>query len=102
MRKQGSVTRGHIFDELGHLQREVELPGDLGVALLQFREMLLELVVTKQCVVVIRGIIDDAATELRGGGTDTQAQHEQANQNLSFHKTLSPFLHKSEGILWLW
>ncbi len=87
LRKQRPVAGRHVLDELRHLQGEVELAGDFGVALLQLNKVLLELVVAKQRVLVVGWVVDDSAAELRGRGTDAQSHDEQANQNLSFHRT---------------
>ena len=87
LREQRPVTGGHVLDELGHLQGEVELPGNFRVALLEFHQVLLELVVAKQSVMVVGWVKNDAIPELRGCGANSQSQHEQANQNLSFHGT---------------
>ena len=75
----------------GHLQGEVELVGDLGVALLQLNEVLLELVVAEQRVVVVGRVVDDPASELRGSGADAQSQLRANNQNFLFIE-LSSFL----------
>ena len=67
--KHCAVTRGHVSDECGHLHGEVELRYDLRVALLQLNEVLLELVVAKQRVVIVRWIVDNS---LRTGPTRCQ------------------------------
>jgi hypothetical protein len=64
------------------------LVGDLGVALLQLNQVLLELVVAEQRVVIVRRVVDDSATELSGGSDNAQSQLEDANQNLFFHRTV--------------
>jgi hypothetical protein len=92
LRKQRLVARRHVLDELRHLERKIELSGDFRVALLQFKKVLLELVVAQERVVVIGGIVDDSASELRGRGSDSESQDENANQDFSFHRgaLLSP------------
>ena len=88
LRKQRAVTGGHVADEGGHLRGEIELVGDLGVTFLQLNEVLLELVVAEQRVLIVGGVVDDPASELRGGGANAQGQDERKEQNFSFHRTL--------------
>src|SRR5256885_5006045 len=66
LRKRRAVPSGHVSDERGHLRSEVELGGDLRVALLKLKEVLLELVVAKQCVVIVRWVVDNPATKQIG------------------------------------
>src|SRR6266850_8496744 len=72
LRKQGAVACRHVLDEPSHLRGQFKLRSDLGVALLQLREMLLELVVPEQRVVVVRWVIHNTAAELGGSGADSQ------------------------------
>jgi hypothetical protein len=55
LRKQGPITRGHVFDELRHLHGQVELVGDLGEAFLQLTELLLAMLFRNvRCLVMAR------------------------------------------------
>src|SRR6266436_9898045 len=102
LRKQSAVARRHVLNEPRHLCGQLELGSDLGVALLQLREMLLQLIVPEQGVVIVGWVVHDTAPELCGSSTDSQAQDEQCNQKLLLHRTpILSSLHKSEGILWL-
>src|SRR5882724_11881712 len=100
LRKQSAVARRHVLNEPRHLCGQLELGSDFGVALLQLREMLLQLVVPKQGVVVVGRVIHDPASQLCGSSTNSQGNNEQSNQNLFLHRTpILSSLHKSEGIL---
>ena len=52
---------------------EIVLRDNLRVVFLQLHELLLELVVAKKGVVVVRRIVDDAESELGGGGANAQS-----------------------------
>src|SRR5258708_1677566 len=89
--KGGPVPRGHVADVLGHLQGEVEVRGHLGNVLLQLREMLLELLVTKDRVLIVGWVVHDAASELcLGSGGDKKKR----NQNESCGELLRDALHR--------
>jgi len=73
---------------------------NLCVSLLKLQQVLLQLGIAQQRVLVVGGIVDDAASELGGCGADCKAHYEQKNQNLLFIS--SPCMpQRSEGILWL-
>ena len=66
--------------------------GDLGVALLELHEVLLELLVAEQRVLVVRRVVDDPAPELRGGGTDAETQNQQRIARIFLFIELLSFL----------
>src|SRR5882724_11279414 len=85
LRKHRAVPSGHVSDERGHLHRKAELRCDLRVTLLKLKQVLLQLIVAKQCVVIVRWVVDNPATKLGRGGANREAHHEHKNENLSFH-----------------
>jgi hypothetical protein len=48
--------------------------------------MLLELIVAKQRVVVVRWVVHDPASKLRGGGTNANPENQQNSQTFLFHE----------------
>ena len=102
LRKQSAVAGRHVLDELRHLHGEVELVGDLGVAFLQLQKMLLKLLVAEDRILVVGGVVDDPASELRGSGTDTETPITRTKTRAFLFIELPSFLsclQRSEGIL---
>src|SRR5258708_27771080 len=83
--KYCAVTRRHVSDESGHLHGEIELRCDLRVTLLQLKEVLLELVVAKQRVVVVRWVVDNPTSKLGRRRANRKAHYQHKDKNLSFH-----------------
>src|SRR5260370_4550312 len=64
--KCGTITRRHVLQIPGHLNRQVVLVQDLLVGLPELSKLLDKLAVTQDCVGVVGWVVDNpAASELR-------------------------------------
>src|SRR4029077_18405157 len=77
---------GHVLQVLRHAQREVVLVEDLLVGLPELRELSYQLVVAKNGVRVVRWVVHDPASELRGGGTNANCKNQQDSKDFSSHE----------------
>src|SRR5439155_2161870 len=84
LRELGAVAGGHVLKVLGHPKGQIVLIQNLRVGLPQLSELLHELVVAKDCVRVVRRIIDDPS-ELGGRCASTENDDEHDCEELLFH-----------------
>ena len=89
VRELRAITRRHVVQVARHLERQVVGGGDLGVRLLQLREMLLQLVVAEQSVVIVRRVVDDSAAELGRSGADRRERSQARRPGSSFSRASS-------------
>ena len=61
--------------------------------------MLLQLEVAQQRVLVVRRVVDDPATELRGGGAHAQGGDKQDDQDFLSHVLVPFFPQRFEGMV---
>jgi hypothetical protein len=73
LRENRLISSRHVLEVLGHPKCQVVLIHDLLVGLLQLQELLHQLVVAKDGIGVVRGVVDDSA-ELRRGGADGETE----------------------------
>jgi hypothetical protein len=64
----GPIPHGHIVEVLSHLDDEVVLSDELGIAVRVLNEMLLMLVILEKGITVVGRVIDDAETKLNRDG----------------------------------
>src|SRR6185437_10961339 len=84
-----AITGRHVLKILGHSERKVVACDDLRVGLSKLRELLDKLAVAKNCVCVVRGVVNDSKAELSGGGADAQPDNKQHCKDSLFHGVLS-------------
>src|ERR1700676_4322680 len=85
LRELGLISSRHVLQVSRHLQSQVVLGNELGVAVLQLNELLLKFGIAQQRVRVICGVVNNPESELRRSGSNAQPHDEQKCQGFSFH-----------------